>query len=232
MTDWIARRVLEQFLLSDSTPLDSMGLSELDGFLTGIIAGPVTMAEHEWMPLLWGSGTPRYRSAEQRLHVHDALARRYAEISQALSGSPDDALAIYIESSDDIIIIASSWAGGFLQAMEMRPEAWLPLIQDERPSIFLIPIFSLYREAEEHDLPFAPNLQHAIVSAATKLIPACAYGIRQFWGKATEVNRPILRSTDVPDPRPKPTAKSGFSRDKTCLLFKRVPERAKSWGQL
>ena len=159
-----------------------MGLAELDGFLTGLVSGPAVVPESQWMPLIWGSGFPRYRSVEQRQLILDLLTERYEELSQALSGSPEDSAAVYIKGDDDELT-HSAWAGGFLQAMELRPEAWLPLIRNRCASIFLMPLLSLYREAEDYSLPFNPDLNRAIVRAAAELVPACAFGIKEFWNE-------------------------------------------------
>lgn len=43
---------LDAFLMSDRAPADSMGLSDLDGFLTGAVAGPELILPSEWMPVI------------------------------------------------------------------------------------------------------------------------------------------------------------------------------------
>ena len=45
---------LDAFLLSDRTPENCMGLSDLDGFLTAIVIGPELIAPSEWLPIIWG----------------------------------------------------------------------------------------------------------------------------------------------------------------------------------
>ena len=45
---------LDDYLMSDHAPDDRMGLSDLDGFLTGIVVGPELILPSEWLPVIWG----------------------------------------------------------------------------------------------------------------------------------------------------------------------------------
>ncbi len=47
-------KALDRFLTSDRSPRESMMLSDLDGFLTGIAVGPELVLPSEWLPLVWG----------------------------------------------------------------------------------------------------------------------------------------------------------------------------------
>jgi uncharacterized protein len=182
MTNSVGGDILQRFLLSDATPQDSMTLCELDGFLTGVAAGPEAVPMEEWSPVVWGSGAPHYRNAEQRKLILNLLARRYADIANLLEGSSKDKTPVYAHRSDEGIFMACTWTGGFLQAMELRGQAWLPLLQDRDMGIFLLPLMTLYREsAEDYDLPFSPALAQAMVSNAAALLPTCARRIKQFW---------------------------------------------------
>ena len=50
----IDREALAQYLDSDLSPDECMGLSDLDGFLTGIVVGPELIMPSEWLPVIWG----------------------------------------------------------------------------------------------------------------------------------------------------------------------------------
>jgi uncharacterized protein len=58
--------------MSDHNTDDSMGLSDLDGFLTGVVVGPELILPTKWLPVIWGGGeapmeiTPGRRIAESR----------------------------------------------------------------------------------------------------------------------------------------------------------------------
>ena len=68
---------LDDFLMSDRAPSESMMLSDLDGFLTGIAVGPELVLPSEWLPLIWGGETARVRrrsrSQDDPWHHHGPL---------------------------------------------------------------------------------------------------------------------------------------------------------------
>ena len=65
---------LDDYPLSDHAPDDSMGLSDLDGFLAGIVVGPELIMPSEWFPVIGGGRERTLRPAEMR----SVLARSWA----------------------------------------------------------------------------------------------------------------------------------------------------------
>ncbi len=49
---------LGAFLMSDRAPENSMGLSDVDGFLTGVVVGPELIMPSEWTRVVWGGEGP------------------------------------------------------------------------------------------------------------------------------------------------------------------------------
>ena len=70
---------LDDYLMSDHAPDDSMGLSDLDGFLTGVVVGPELILPSEWLPVIWGGAEPEFETAEgdadRPRHDHGPLQR-------------------------------------------------------------------------------------------------------------------------------------------------------------
>ena len=58
--DHVDLEALDSFLLSDRAPSESMGMSDLDGFLTGIAVGPELVLPSEWLPPIWGGLAMRW----------------------------------------------------------------------------------------------------------------------------------------------------------------------------
>lgn len=75
---------LDAFLLSDRAPENSMGLSDLDGFLTAIAIGPEPVKPGEWLPVVWGGEDPVYEGEAELKAVHGAIFGRYNEILRLL----------------------------------------------------------------------------------------------------------------------------------------------------
>lgn len=68
-------------LSSDDSPEECMLLSDLDGFLTGVICSPVGIMPSEWLPVALG-GSP----AETPYDVNELIIERYNEIVVAKEG--------------------------------------------------------------------------------------------------------------------------------------------------
>ncbi len=81
---------LDAFLMSDRAPDESMGLSDLDGFLAGIVVGPELVLPSEWLPVVWGGAEPAFASVEEARSVLGAVMGRYNEIVRALDAAPKD----------------------------------------------------------------------------------------------------------------------------------------------
>ena len=50
--DRVDLEALDRFLMSERSPSESMMLSDLDGFLTGIAVGPELVMPSEWLPII------------------------------------------------------------------------------------------------------------------------------------------------------------------------------------
>jgi yecA family protein len=133
---------LDDYLLSDRAPEDCMGLSDLDGFLTGIVVGPELILPSEWLPVIWGGEEPVFQTEDEMRAVLGTIMGRYDEIVACLDTDPDDFDPILLEGPEGEVI-ASDWAGGFIDAVALRPTAWKPLIESDGAGILMVPLFAL-----------------------------------------------------------------------------------------
>ena len=82
---------LDDYLMSDHAPDDSMGLSDLDGFLTGIVVGPELILPSEWLPVIWGGEEPEFETEDEMRTVSarswDATTRSSLASIQTLTTS-------------------------------------------------------------------------------------------------------------------------------------------------
>ena len=198
MSDWVDLDVLDRFLMSDAAPDNSMGLSDLDGFLTGVLVGPELIMPSEWLPRIWGGEDPVFENTEEAQAVLGAIMGRYNEIAQSLDGHPDDLAPIFWQYGEDGTLIATDWAEGFLDAIDMRRDAWLPLIRDKKAGILLMPILALCDDQEGQPiLPLEAEAEAELVAEAPEMIPVCVFGIRDFWRKRMSHASPIRNSLKV-----------------------------------
>ena len=168
---------LDDYLMSDHAPDESMGLSDLDGFLTGIVVGPEVILPSEWLPVIWGGEEPLFQSETEMRTVLGTIMGRYNEIVAGLNHDPDELDQIFWEGPEGEVI-ASDWAGGFLDAVALRPSAWKALVEDDRAGILMAPLFLL-----NGDLVLDDSVvdEDEILAEAPDMIPACVAGIHEFW---------------------------------------------------
>lgn len=139
-TDWFKTDdpridALDQLLEQRAVPYGGLGLEPLDGYLTALVLSPGETPEPEsWLPRVWGKAPPRWENAADEAAARELLmlawstaARRVRFNSDELTADgalfwwlPDDPDA---EHGDDVDI-GAAWAGGFLEGMDLRSDAW------------------------------------------------------------------------------------------------------------
>jgi uncharacterized protein len=186
---------LERLLESDATPETSMWLSELDGFLTGIAAGPEMVPPAEFLPVVWGGDGPGFEG-EDSAPVVKLIVALLADIAEGLEEGPEAVLPVFWESEDGKED-ASDWVEGFLQAIDLREEAWMPLLERKRDKAMLTPMLLLARDEEGN--PLLPAEEGEVgpgdeqYAEALEMIPECAVGIYGFWRLRETRVSPIIR---------------------------------------
>ena len=176
------RLQLDDYLMSDHAPDDSMGLSDLDGFLTGIAVGPEMIPPSEWLPVIWGGDEPVFDTELEMRTIVGTIMGRYNEIVACINTDPEALEPIFWEGPQGEVI-ASDWANGFLDAVALRPQAWEPLITHHRSGIMMMPILLLNGDATFDAGPDGPVDRNAFLAEVPDIVPACVAGIHEFWQK-------------------------------------------------
>jgi uncharacterized protein len=175
---------LDAFLMSDRAPEDSMGLSDLDGFLTGVVVGPELIMPSEWTRVIWGGEGPDFESMEEALAIHGIITGRYNEILRCLDTEPESFDPVFWEGPKGEVIV-TDWAAGFLDAVGLRPKAWEPLIRHAEASVLIAPLLALGADDPEHPPFGGPALPRDEIerlhAEGAKVIPQCVASIHAFW---------------------------------------------------
>ena len=113
--------------LQGRTGAAATNLAMLDGFVSAVVAGPVSMDPPEWICPLLGievdafnhGGTPEFAAIS-------AVAVRHNVIVETLSKAPKTFEPIFARKPNRDID-AGPWCEGFYAAMKLRLSAWAPL---------------------------------------------------------------------------------------------------------
>ncbi|GEO16324.1 UPF0149 family protein [Microvirga aerophila] len=128
----IPRRLtlLETKLASLPADSDTMLVSELDGFVAGILVCPDLILPSEWLPLVWGTDedeAPVFENAQQaeqlvklvmehyNVTAHDLQAGRYAPVFE-------------VDTRHDEVLW-ELWIEGFEAAMQLRSDSWAAILR-------------------------------------------------------------------------------------------------------
>jgi uncharacterized protein len=210
--DRVDLETLDSFLMSDRSPPDSMMLSDLDGFLTGIAVGPELVLPSEWLPLIWGGEAPEFADQDEAKAILGAIMDRYNEILRHIA---DDVFDPIFWADRDGTLIAMDWAEGFLQAIMLRADAWEGLFKSKRDGQLLYPILALCGDENgESLLGLSPEEEERIMEEAAEFIPACVTAIAAYWrGKGPkQISMPLPAG-----PRPHPDrAATKVGRNNPC----------------
>lgn len=123
---------LSAFLLSLGD--DAMVLSELDGFLAGIVICPEPIMPSEWLPLIWGDAGPSFEDAGQAQDIIALVMARYNDIAHSLQRR--GRFTPILEPDIDDSFLWEIWAEGFAQAAGLRVnECWDVYEQSEDEAV-------------------------------------------------------------------------------------------------
>lgn len=186
---------LDAFLMSDSTPEDSLAIDELHGFLTAIVCAPDPVIPSQWLPDVWRMEEgPQFESTEQARDIVGLIMRMYNEIASVLLAGEEFGPLMLEKTlaSGKSIVVAQGWCWGFMEGVRSQYEAWEPHLDaiDE----LLLPVAALV-DLGDDDSRFHELLDdHDKVEQLTDAIPESVIGIyRQTRSEASGSPKPLRR---------------------------------------
>jgi uncharacterized protein len=170
-------------LASGRVPPGTFDLSGLDGFLAAVAVGPEWVPPDEWLPTIWGAGGSPFTDEAQAFRLFDAIYARLDQIVRQLEEDPDAYTPIF-RTTDDGVAVATEWARGFLDGVQLRPAAWAPLTATQEGMRFFVIITSQLPDWDEQ-VRAASGSADADIAAfrreGQKLIPDSVVAIGRFW---------------------------------------------------
>jgi uncharacterized protein len=174
---------LDVYLSSDdSPPGTSMAVSDLDGFLTGLIVAPEFIHPEEWMHKVFGGPPPMGFEHDLGTAAIRAIVDRHNDISRTLADAPQSFAPIYWHTEDGAVI-AADWAEGLRDAIRLRPTLWAPLFDSPEHRHLMLPIAVHWSNELDGSslLGVPPDQERQILAEAYHHIPEAVVAIREFF---------------------------------------------------
>lgn len=179
---------LDAYLISEDSPSESMLLSDLDGFLTGILCSPDLIPPSEWLPVVWRSKEPKVNRPAQHIWASQVILEHYKEIAFGLNGNPSHVEPIFWHTKAGHVV-AMDWCEGFIEAYNMKPESWRKLLVTRQGQEWMAPVFAHLFDGDGVSLSGASGRElDRVLDEAAERIPEVIPLVFAYW-KA-------LRSTD------------------------------------
>ncbi|RDJ04527.1 YecA family protein [Rhizobium grahamii] len=184
VTEAISLDYLDDYLMSDSSPAESMLLSDLDGFLTGISVGPEAIPPDEWLPAIWArlrlSLTMRARPKLSLGHYGPVRGDRPQIDNEIVE-------PIFWQSGDTVI--AWDWADGFVESFALRQRRWTKMVKSEA-GILLVPIMTLCDPENLLDELEIEEKERA-VDNAIEALPDTVLAIAAYWRMSEQLKKSV-----------------------------------------
>jgi uncharacterized protein len=164
MADQMA--VWSSFLASPAAPKTAMSPRELDGYLTGIVVTPqaAPILPSAWKARLWDNDKPIFEDETQINAVLGAVMIHYhtllRDIDRGLERLEADRILdyrpLFLSRNQKSTHGAVRARGrGFWKAMELAPQTWCKLAEDERTKIVIASFvgFFDFGKLDPHEIP-------------------------------------------------------------------------------
>lgn len=164
---------------------DGMLLSELDGFVAGLIVCPDPILPSEWLPVVWGGDEkPPFESGEQAEAVVNAVMAHYNRAAATLVNPNPDYVAIMDEDIRTGEVLWEAWVDGFEKAMQLRPDAWEEIVEsDDEEAAASVTMLLEMNEIDKGTSQLSDTDIERIEDMAPSLIPEMVVALNN-WTKA------------------------------------------------
>ncbi len=192
---------------------EAMALSELDGFLAGVIVCPELIPPSEWLGQVFGEGH-MFQTPEEASELIPIVMAVYNDIAHAIGGR--EAYVPRLDADEDGAAVWELWASGFGRALDLRPWAWAgydEMAEDDPDAISIRLLETLADIADARsDIELPEELAAALREDAELVIGACVEDLNEMRLAGLEAQRPVKTGRNDPCP-----CGSGKKYKKCCL---------------
>ena len=103
---------------------DPMDLSQLDGFVAGLLVCPDLIMPSEWLPLIWGGDDPIFDGTADAQRLIAMVMEHYNAVSADLHRKRGRYSPVFDIDVRHDEVLWELWIDGFDSAMQLRVESW------------------------------------------------------------------------------------------------------------
>ena len=132
---------LDEFLMSEEAPSDTMDTSMLAGYLAPAGSGPNLVMPHQMLRWVWdtegGEESPEFTSNKEAQTIIGLVLRHYQYVNQTLNTAPQDYEPRIMEREHEgrIVSVIDEWCMGYYIGIAADMSAWTPLLVSQ-PELF------------------------------------------------------------------------------------------------
>ena len=208
---------LDEFLMDDEAPSDSMDTSMLDGYLAAVTSGPNLVMPNQMLRWVWdteaGEESPEFKSNKEAQDIIGLILRHYQYVNGALNDRTYEPRLMEREHEGRTVTIIDEWCMGYYIGIAADMTAWTPLLVSQ-PKLFATIL--LYGTTDGWETLKRKSLSDAEHEAAADSLADCAQQIHAYW---LEQRRQGLNRGDAPAimPSRKPIRNPGkVGRNEPC----------------
>lgn len=185
---------LDKALLGLPIDSEAMLLSELDGFLAGVIVSPVFIPPSDWLKLVWGGddddSAPAFDTITEVQTLVGLVMQHYNDILKSLE-TPGQYVAIFDVDTRFDETIWEPWIDGFTRAMALRPQGLTRIAEsDDQEAILALTGIALLSDINTHDSGMTDEQIGAFDREAPDLIPQWVEILHQ-WRRENDDHQPL-----------------------------------------
>ncbi len=208
---------VDEDAVTDGKDEGVLDVSELDGLLTAVVGGPVTIVPSRWLPAVWGDFEPTWHSVDDYGAFMSMLMRHMNSIAETLIEEPEAFEPMYLEHvwKGKAVLVVDEWCEGYMRGVGLAADEWRaggPEIAD-----LLAPIraFTAATDWQAHEMsePLAAKFRDAIAPNVRALH---AYWLARRAKETQSLARQARPSLRVGRNEPCPCG-SGKKYKKCCL---------------
>jgi uncharacterized protein len=169
--------LLEAWLMRRSKGITD--IVELEGFLTAVVVGPVTLVPSVWLPKVLGGKNPGFRTEEEFNEFARLVMGFYNVIVAWFDRDPAHFQPTFYERHIEgkRIFIVDEWCWGFMKGVRLNSAEWKPLKRDQPELLRPMELFGTTAGLRELDAGGA-DVMHGKWSR--KITPAVR-AIHAYW---------------------------------------------------